>query len=490
MDDALIDAAESVLADFEAVDDAAHAEVGGVERRVTDVVVTAEDVRSATDLRETGVWWRVFADGAADYRYSTSLEPDHLEELVERSLRSAKLLDQSAPARYDEGTMHRATHPGWTRGDASLDELSADEKADRVRTALADAVGDLDADRVRSSYRDERTEIATLTTSGTTLTATLDRASTRTVVVPANGPKIDRHDGATTGGAFLDSLTERFEALAGRARRVGAAERTGLDHTGRTEVVLGPLAAASLVHQLSHYLEIDSVYFGSSPFEIGDRIGSSVLTVEDGVPAGSWAARAYDAEGRPTRSTTLVGDGVVANHLYDAPSAIEEDAFPAGNLIPSLGFEDPPRVHARHLDVAAGDSTPPELREGADLYVERFGTPRVANEATRTKRNSTMPPSVLYAKDIAATTPSEFDDERTDQEIRFPIAEAYAFRDGERTSLVSDGVVGFSPSDLQTVSGLGSSRRTLTGTCEKHKSTLPFAVTAPAMRLSADVHDS
>jgi len=489
MDDALIDAAESVLADFEADDDVAYAEVGGVERRVTDAVVTVDRVRSANDLIETGVWWRVFAEGAADYRYATSFETDHLDELAERSLRSAKLLDQSAPARYDRGTMHRATHPGWTNAETSLLELSADEKADRVRSALADAVGHLDAERTRSSYRDERVQTAVLTATGTSLTTTLERASTETVLATSEGPKLDRHDGATTGGAFLGSLPDRFEALADRAVKVGATDRTELDETGRTEVVLGPLAAASLVHQLSHYLEIDALYFGSSPFETGDRIAPPELSVADEVPAGSWAARAYDAEGRPTQSTTIVADGVVTNHLYDGPSAIEEDAFPAGNLIPSLGFEDPPRIHSRHLDVAAGGSTPSDLSEGADLYVERFGHPRLANEATRTKRASAMPPSALYAKDIAATTPSEFDDERTDQEIRFPIVEAYVLRAGDRSSLVADGGVGFSPSDLRTLSGLGSTRRTLTGTCEKHKSTLPFAVTAPAMRLSTTVYD-
>lgn len=487
MDDAVIDASDSVLSRLESNDDVAYAEVGGVTRRTTDAVVTADQVRSATDLTETGVWWRVFADGAADYRFATSLEDDHLKDLIDRSLRSAKMLDQTAPAQYDWGTMHRAAHPGWATDGRSLVDSTAEKKAERVRSVFADALGDLETDRTRSSYRDERVENVVMTTTGTAVNMTLDRASADTVVVPAGGPKLRQHAGATTGGSFLNSLADRFGELTNRAREIAEFDRTALDASGTTDVVLGPLAAGALVHQLSHYLEIDSVYFGSSPFEVGDRIGADALSVEDTVRPESWGARAYDAEGRPTQSVSLISDGVVSNHLYDVSAAIEEDAYPAGHTIPSLGFEDPPRIHARHLDVSAGDATDDELREGADFYVEQVGEPRIHNEATRTKRASTMPPSVLYAKDIAESTPSEFEREKGAQEIRFPVEEAYTLEGGERTSLVVEGTVAFSLADLQNVTALGTTRRTLTGTCEKHKSTLPFAVTAPAMRLFTDV---
>lgn len=55
MDDALVDVADSVLSEFEADDDVAYAELGGVERRLTDAVVTTDTVRSANDLTETGL---------------------------------------------------------------------------------------------------------------------------------------------------------------------------------------------------------------------------------------------------------------------------------------------------------------------------------------------------------------------------------------------------------------------------------------------------
>ncbi|MFB6188569.1 MAG: metallopeptidase TldD-related protein [Halapricum sp.] len=487
MDETVIDATERVLSRLESNEEVAYAEVGGVERHLSDAVITRGTVRSSDDLAKTGVWWRVFADGSADYRYVSSFDEAHLEDMIERSIRAAKLLDQSSPVRYDPATMHRDSHPGWVTGPGSLREQTADEKAERIRTAFADALGGLDVERTRVSYRDESVETTVSTTTGTTVRTELERASADAVVVPSSGPKLRRHVGSTTGEEFLDTLPARFEELARRGRTVAETDKTPLGSTEEREVVFGPLAAGALIHQLSHYLEVDMLYFGSSPFELGDRVGPSSLSIEDTIRAGSWAARAYDAEGRPTRPVSVVSNGRVVNHLYDVAAAIEEEAHPAGHAIPSLGFENPPRIHARHLTVEPGNATRSELCEGADVYVERLGNPWIRNEATRTKRESTMPPSVLYANDIAESTPSDFEGEHVEQEIHLPIEEAYVLRGGDRTALLVDGAIEFSLSDLQSITALGANRRTLTGTCSKHKSVLPFAVTAPAVRLSTAI---
>ncbi|WP_231751478.1 hypothetical protein [Halogeometricum sp. CBA1124] len=47
----------------------------------------------------------------------------------------------------------------------------------------------------------------------------------------------------------------------------------------------------------------------------------------------------------------------------------------------------------------------------------------------------------------------------------------------------------YEPEVLQTMSALSAARRTVTGVCEKHKSQLPFAVTAPAVRLRAPLKE-
>ncbi|WP_266075627.1 metallopeptidase TldD-related protein [Haladaptatus caseinilyticus] len=482
-----IDTAEWVLSRLESEESVAYAEVGSIDRESTDGSVIPAEVRSATDLSQAGVWWRLFADGSADYRYATSFETDHLEDLIERSIRSATVLDQRTSARYDRGTVHRAVHSGWTVG-GSLGDFDAAEKLERVRSALADTTEGLSLDRANVSYRDDRIESTVLTTTGTTVRTTLERASVDVVFDPFDAPKVQRHFGSTAGSSFLESLPGRFEELATDVRRYVNWPTTDEtpDFGETSEVVFGPRASAELFHHLMHYLEIDSVYLGSSPFSVGDRLGPPGLTIEDGVRSGSWASRAFDAEGRPTTPVTLVSDGIVRNHLHDMVSAIEEGTTPAGSVVPSLGHERPPRIHARHLDVAA-DETAPSRSDGADLYVESVEPPRIENEATRTKRESSMPPSVLYAKDIAETTPSEFENEADEQVFVFPIRLGNTIHDGERAGMITEGSVVVSLSDVRSISGVGIERETVTGTCSKHRSMLPYAVTAPAVRLAARV---
>ncbi|WP_233274770.1 metallopeptidase TldD-related protein [Haladaptatus cibarius] len=508
-----IETAEWVLSRLDSEEDVAYAEVGCVGRETTDGSVTPEKIRSATDLSQVGVWWRLFAEGSADYRFTTAFEEDHLNNLIERSIRSATVLDQRLPASYDRGTIHQAVHPGWAVG-GSLSDFDAEEKLERVKTAFSESVGELALDRATASYRDNRIHGVVLTTTDTTVRTTLERASVTVFFDPTDAPKHQRHFGSTAGASFLDSLSGRFEEFATDVREVvewgsraensdsGAADSMDDDSSTAadsiaiesaaefgddTEIVFGPRASAELFHHLSHYLEIDCVYFGSSPFSVGDRIGPDNLTIEDAVCAGSWSGLAYDGEGRPTSPVTLVSDGIVRNQLHDMVSAIEEEATPAGSVVPSIGYERPPRIHSRHLDVAAGDASESSLLDGADLFVQSVEPPRIENEATRTKRASSMPPSVLYAKNIADATPQEFENEATDQRIAFPIRIGNAIADGEREGLKTDGTVVASLADVRSISDMGVERETVTGTCSKHRSMLPYAVTAPAIRFTACV---
>jgi len=482
MDEEALETSERVLDDLAGDDAVAYAEVGALERRFVDVVAGADAVRSAADGVETGVWWRLFADGAADYRYVRTLADDHVDDQLERSKRGARVLDQSDPARYDELTVHRASHPGWARGRPSA-AAPAEDVAGQVRSALSAAVGDRDVERTRATYREAHVECSLSTTTGSAVTTTLDRAAVEATVDPADGPKVTGHAGATTGGRFLERLPSTLSELVDDAAAAGgdAAAVEG----GRTTVVLAPRAAAALFHHLSHLLEVDATYMGTSPLAVGDRVGPESLRVEDGVRPGSWAARAYDAEARPTEPTTLVEDGRVAGFVYDVAAAADEDAHPAGNVVPSLGYEQPPRIHARHLTVAPGGWSEAELLADAALVVERVGRPRYVDEAAATKRSSKFPPSTPYARDVGADTPEEFDDPSGAAEVRLPVVVGHRLSEGGRSGVVAGGAVVVSPSDLAAADGLGATTRTTTATCEKHRSTLPVSVTAPAVRLPA-----
>ena len=479
--ESVLDAMDWLLDEFEADESVSYAEVGGVYQEKTDVVVTGDGPRTATAFTETGVWLRVFADGAADYRYTNSLDEEALRDVADRAVRSGEVLAQEEPGRFDAYTTHRATHGGWaTEG---IDTRGVDEKTAAVEAGLA-AADDLELDRRWANYADAHIEEAVGTTTGSVVRTTLDRAQVDFSLSLADGPKVSRHAGSTAGAAFLDEMGDAFEAAAADARALSNADPVDAP-TGETTVALSPEAAGQLFHFVSHYLETDTCYMGMSPYAVGDRIGPEDLEIEDAVHAGSWGARAYDAEVKPTTPTRLVSDGRIERLLHNTTTAAEEGAYPAGNSVPSLGFSEPPRIHARHLEVGAGDADADGVREGADVYVERFREPWFRDEFERVQRKGLFPASALYAKDIDRKS-----EDRPDcGSAEFPVAEGYRLDGGARSGRVDGLAVEYTPEVLETVSRIGDVRETVTGVCEKHKSRLPFAVTAPGVRLEAPVRE-
>lgn len=476
-----LEAMDWLLARFEDDEAVAYAEVGGVYKEKTDAVVTHEGPRERVSFAESGVWLRTFADGAADYRYTTSLDEESLEDEAERAVRGGQMLAQRDPASFDAHTTHRAVHEGWAN--EPVDAVDVDEKIAAVEDGLA-ATEDLDLRRIWVNYADTHLEETVGNTTGSTVRTTLDRARVTCSLQLEDGPKVRRHAGSTEGAAFLDDLPGVFESAAADARALSNADVADAP-TGETTVALSPRAAGQLFHFVSHYLEADTGYMGMSPYAVGDRIGPEELDIEDGIRAGSWAARAYDAEVRPTTPTRVVSDGEVERLLHNTASAAEEETYPTGNAVPSLGHGQPPRIHARHLDVAPGDTDEGTLRAEADIYVERFGEPWFRDEFERVQRSGVFPASVLYAKDIDRKT-----EERPDcGSAEFPVAEGYRLKDGDRTGRVDGVALEYEPAVLRTLSAFGTARETTTGVCEKHKSHLPFAVTAPGVRLQATLKE-
>lgn len=479
--DALYDAMDWLLDRFEDDDAVAYAEVGAVAQEKTDAVVTHEGPRERTAFTETGVWFRVFADGAADYRYTTSLDEESLADEADRAVRGGEMLAQDEPGLFDAYTLHRAAHGGWASD--PIDSVDVDVKVAAVEEGLA-AADDVDLDRAFVNYADAHVEEAVGTTTGSTVRSTVDRADVVCNLTLADGPKVRRHAGSTAGAAFLEDLPAVFADAADAAESLARAERVDAP-TGEAEVVLSPEAAGQLFHFLSHYLEADAGYMGLTPYAVGDRIGPSDLAIEDGVRAGSWASRAYDAELQPTTPVQLVEDGRVERLLHNVTTAADAGTYPAGNAVPSRGRTQPPRIHARHLEVSPGDADEATLRAGADVYVERFDEPWLRNEFERVQRAGVFPPSVQYAKDV-----DRIMGERSDAgHAELPLAEAYRLADGERAGRVEGISMAYGPAVLEAVSAFGATRRTVTGRCEKHKSQLPFAVTAPAIRLRAPLEE-
>lgn len=472
-----IDAADWLLTELESAEEVAYAEVGAVREQYRSAAVRADERRATDPVETTGVWCRVFVEGSAAYRFTTTLTEANLEEVANRTRRSARLLGQNTPSKYDPEVLHRDAHPGW-----GASELSPDADPTGPLERAFEPLADRDVDGASVRHQRRALDLSVLTTTGSAVRTTLDRGEV-TASVRTDSGRLRTHVG-TTDGDVLDRADEAVTPLVEALDRREGVPSEG-PPAGEQTVVLGPVAAGQVVHALSQYFEMDERYMGARPFEMGERIAPESLTIRDVVSPGSWAAMAYDAEGRPTQPVTLVDDGVVSSFLHDTPTALEEGTVPAGNVAFPMGFENPPRIAPRQLEVDAGSTDRGPLLADADIYVERLGPAFLGNEATRTKRRSWMPSSALYGKNTQEHTPDRYDESA--QSVQFRIADGYRLENGDRAAVLSGGRLTVESADLDTIDGIGRRRETVTGTSSKHKSMLPFAVTAPAIRLTGSV---
>jgi hypothetical protein len=135
---------------------------------------------------------------------------------------------------------------------------------------------------------------------------------------------------------------------------------------GRVPVVLGPAAAAVLLHEaVAHALESDVADFGGTAPRRGERLGSRSLSVVDDPGTGPAAVRrATDDEGAPATRRFLLREGVVDQPLADLASAADSEALLPGAARRSSRHAAPvPR--STHLELVAGERPEAALVAGA-----------------------------------------------------------------------------------------------------------------------------
>lgn len=483
--DDVVTEAENLIDTLKTDDQVAYAEADAIFRDTATVSTAGETVERSSEISESGVWCRVFANGAAGYRYTTDV--DNVSNIGRLARKRAQVLGQSAVAQYDTTTAHRGTHTGWSTGGRNTDvDLDA-----KVETVQSKANRFRDSGATRMYYEDVSRDDIILTTTGGAIRTSIDRnwIDIRSSVDTKNGNSVNvrQQSGNTLG--FKDSgeelIDNAIDEISEQKTRMSMYRTT--DRSGTETVVLSGSVAGKLFHEFTRYLEMDTVYFGSSTMEVGDTVTSDLITIDDTVEPGNWAAIAFDAEGKVTSPLRLVSDGVVKNRLHSTATALAEGEQPSGEFIFSTNPESPPRIHSRHLDIKSGATPEEEMLAGGDVYIESVGTPALTNEATETKQSSKMPPSALYAKDIAGQTPADYSNEATEQSIQLPVTEGYTLENGEKTRLFTNASLIVSLNDFKTISEVGISRSTVDGTHEKNNSRIPFSATSPALALNADL---
>jgi len=224
----------------------------------------------------------------------------------------AGLPDTIAPADVDPALEMVSPVVAARQPQAKIDDVLELERA--IRSA------DPRIDNSRGSHAgDSQATIALVNSLGFRGAYRMTSASRSTSPVARDGAdlRVGSYGTAARGYAGLESVQSVARAAAKRALDACGARRPA---TMRVPVIFDRDVAAAVLGDLFNAVNAANVAVGNSYLAdaIGETIGSAHVTiVDDGRLPGGLGTSPFDAEGTPTRMTTVFDRGVLKSFLYD-----------------------------------------------------------------------------------------------------------------------------------------------------------------------------
>jgi TldD protein len=361
---------------------ASYADARAIVRREQRVSTRNGAVMGIDDAESEGIGVRVLVDGAWGFACDRRLSEEGAREAA---VRAAEFARAAAAGRGTRELAPVGAASGEYRTPVEIDpfSVSVGEKAELCLRA-EEAMKHDGVIATSATVRALREEKVLLTTDG--VEAVQDRVETGggiEAVAFGDGILQTRSYPGTFGGWSRQAGWEYvlgldFELEAQRVGEEAAALlRAAPCPSGRTTLVLGAEQLTSQLHEsIGHPIELDRVYGTEaayagtsflSPADAGTlEYGSPLLNVTaDATLAGGLGTFAFDDEGVPARSETIVEAGVLRAFLTSRE-------FGGGGSMRADGWNRMPLVRMTNLYLEPGDGSFEELLDGVDdgIYME------------------------------------------------------------------------------------------------------------------------
>jgi len=346
---------------------AAEAEAYASNQRTRAAHAVRDEIQWFRDADVNGVGLRVVRHGRIGYAYCSMSQGRPMltaEVLVDEALdlaavtrpqgRQGPLLpDRGRPA-VDVPGLHYDRATRWDVAE------TAEAMAELAAAALA-VPGVIDVPR--NHYGTEQAHTAVVNSHGlrSSFGSTIRYQWAETIAVSAGGTVTGNDAGWTRGDADLDPRAIGTRAGEYARRHAGATPVPSGDYA----VVLTPQAAVNLVSRLGMLLTADAFEQGRTLFELGAGVAAPAFSlVDDATIPGGLGSQPVDAEGVPTRRTTLIDRGTVTGVLHDSATAATfgHDAAP-GNAKRS-SYRAMPHPGPSNLFINPGTVSPSSLVAG------------------------------------------------------------------------------------------------------------------------------
>ena len=336
------------------------------------VQVYKGEIESLVSAESRGVGLRTFREHRVGFSYTSDLEPDALDQLVEEALENGRY-NHAEDANVLPPSEEIQALPGLAS--AALRELDPQAKIDfalemeRRATSLDPRVKRVS----KAIYSDGRGRVEIYNTRG------LDAAYERTVAYGVLDTIAEQDSEMQSGFAFthgrdlddldLDGVVR--EAVENAAGLLGAKPVP----TASVPVVFHPHAAAMILGVLSSSFSADAVIKRRSLLagKIEQPVASAIVTVTDDptLPEGL-ASRPFDGEGVPSQRNALVADGVLQSYLHNTYTAMRTGSRSTGSAVRS--YKSVPEVGVSNLVLKPGELSRETLLARVDngLHVEQL----------------------------------------------------------------------------------------------------------------------
>ena len=336
------------------------------------VQVYKGEIESLVSAESRGLGMRTFREHRVGFSYSSDLEPDALDHLVDEALENGRY-NHAEDANVLPQT--EEIQPLSGLASAALMELDPQAKIDFTLEMERRAIS-LDP-RVRrvskAIYSDGRGRVEIYNTRG------LDAAYERTVAYGVLDTIAEQDSEMQSGFAFthgrdmddldLDGVVR--EAVENAAGLLGAKPVP----TASVPVVFHPHAAAMILGVLSSSFSADAVIKRRSLLagKIDQQVASAIVTITDDPRlAEGLASRPFDGEGVPSQRNALVADGVLKSYLHNTYTAMRTSSQSTGSAVRS--YKSVPEVGVSNLVLTPGELSREALLARVDngLHVEQL----------------------------------------------------------------------------------------------------------------------
>ena len=302
---------------------------------------------------------RVFVGQQAAIVSATSIDPKGFDLLAERAVAMARvvpgdpfggLAELMAPPEQVDLELDDGQEPD---AETLLARAEAAEQAARSVSGITNTEG--------GEAGFSRTEIVLVTSAGFAGRVLRSSHSISATALAGEGVGMQRDYDYSAKVHFTDLETPEAIGLSAAHRALARLNPTR-PKTGKVTVVFDPRVSSSLLGHFVGAINGASVARGTSLLKdkMGQAVfGAGITIIDDPRRVRGGRSRAFDGEGVPTRTRTLIDAGVLQTWLLDSRSARQLGLASTGNA--SRGTGGPPSPSSTNLYMQNGTLTPAEL---------------------------------------------------------------------------------------------------------------------------------